>query len=204
MQWNWNAVKAELAPRTLATSFVQGLFLLGPLAVTTYVLLLLLRALDKWIIAPVPGFGLLSAFVLVVLAGRFASNVFVRGAVEAAEGLMAKAPLIKLIYDSIRDLVLTFVGKRRRFDQPVLVSFGADSSTKLVGFITRKDLSFLGLPGSSAVYVPHAYNISGHVMLLPRERISALEGVSSAEMMTFTVSGGVTGGRAGPAAAAES
>lgn len=194
MNFDWEKVKAELAPGVLARHFIQGLFLVGPLTLTVYVLLLLLKLIDKWIITPIPGFGLFSAFVLVVLAGRFASNVFVRGAVETAEGLMAKAPLIKLLYDSVRDLVSTFMGKRRRFDQPVLVQFGPDQEAKVVGFITRKDLGFLGLPGSVAVYVPHAYNISGHVLLLPSERISFIEGVTSAEMMTFTVSGGVTGG----------
>lgn len=195
MNLDWKTIKEELSPGTLFRHFVQGLFLIGPLALTVYVLALLLRALDKWVISPVPGFGLFAAFVIVVLAGRFASNVFVRGAVETAEGLMAKAPLIKLLYDSVRDLVSTFVGTRRRFDQPVLVSFGPDREVKLVGFVTRKDLEFLGLPGSAAVYVPHAYNISGHVMLLPRDRIAPIEGVSSVEMMTFTVSGGVTGGK---------
>jgi uncharacterized membrane protein len=197
LNWDWETVKRELAPGVLARNFVQGLFLVGPLAVTVYVLLLLLKLVDKWIITPIPGFGLFAAFVLVVLAGRFASNVFVRGAVETAEGLMGKAPLIKLLYDSVRDLVSTFMGKSRRFDQPVLVAFGPDSEAKLVGFITRKDLEFLGLPGSVAVYVPHAYNISGHVMLLPKSKVEPIEGVSSAEMMTFTVSGGVTGGKGG-------
>lgn len=159
-----------------------------------YVLILLLKLIDSWIITPIPGFGLFMAFVLVVLAGRFASNVFVRGAVETAEDLLRKTPLLKLLYESVRDLVSTFMGKRRRFDQPVLVSFGSDRDAKIVGFITRKDLGFLGLPGSVAVYVPHAYNISGHVMLLPKDRVTTINGVTSAEMMTFTISGGVTGG----------
>ncbi len=163
-----------------------------------YVLLLLLKVIDKWIITPIPGFGLFMAFVLVVLAGRFASNVFVRGVVETAEGFIGKAPLLKLLYDSVRDLVSTFMGKRRRFDQPVLVEFGPDRDAKVVGFLTRKDLTFLGLPGSVAVYIPHAYNISGHVLLLPKERIHPIEGSTSAEMMTFTISGGVTGGALTP------
>lgn len=171
---------------------------MGPLAVTVYVLLLLLKLIDQWIITPIPGFGLFSAFVIVVLAGRFGSNVFVRGAVETAEGVMGKAPLIKLLYDSVRDLVSTFMGKRRRFDQPVLVAPIPGSPVRVVGFITRTDLNFLGLPGSAAVYVPHAYNISGHVLLLPREQITPIEGVSSVELMTFSISGGVTGGKGEP------
>lgn len=193
MSLDWKRIAAQINPRELFGNFVQGLFLLVPLVVTAYVLLFILKVVDGWLNLPIPGLGLIVTVAGLVVVGRLASNVFVKGAIEWFERLLARAPLINLLYNSIRDVVSAFVGKRRQFDQPVLVTISEEKKAKMVGFITRRDLGFLNMPGHIAVYIPHAYNISGHVVLLPKERVEPI-GVSSAEMMSFVVSGGVAGG----------
>jgi uncharacterized membrane protein len=70
-------------------------------------------------------------------------------------------PIIKLLYTSAKDLMGVFVGEKKFFDKPVLVSLLPDSETKVIGFITREDLNSLGLSGSVAVYMPQAYNFAG-------------------------------------------
>ncbi|HET9481776.1 MAG TPA: hypothetical protein VFP98_08475, partial [Candidatus Polarisedimenticolia bacterium] len=43
-----------------------------------------------------------------------------------------------------------------------------------------------------AVYVPQSYNFAGNLLVVPGERVRALE-VASSDVMTFLVSGGVSG-----------
>ncbi len=81
--------------------------------------------------------------------------------------------------------------KKKKFDHPVLVQlYGLDVWE--MGFITQTDVSHFGLEGYMAVYVPHAYAITGKVFMVPKDRVKALENVSAGEAMKFAVSGGVT------------
>jgi len=198
MKIDWERFRSDLRPRELAGNFVQGLFLIGPLVVTLYVLLWVLKTVDGWLSLPVPGLGLLLTVAAVILVGRLASNVFVQSAIEWFEALLAKAPLIQLVYRSVQDLVAAFTGRKRRFDQPVLASLAGTGEIEVVGFITREDMGFLGRPGRVAVYLPHSYAISGQVVLLPPERVRPLK-QASAEMMSFVVSGGIAAGGEAPA-----
>jgi len=58
--------------------------------------------------------------------------------------------------------------------------------------VTRAGLAELGLTDHVAVYVPQAYNIGGNVLVVPSDRVKALD-AEPAKVMTFIVSGGVTG-----------
>jgi len=48
-----------------------------------------------------------------------------------------------------------------------------------------------GLTDHCAVYLPHSYNFSGQLLLVPREHVTLVQS-GSAELMSFIVSGGVT------------
>lgn len=83
------------------------------------------------------------------------------------------------------------MGEKKKFDHPVLVQiYGVDVWE--MGFITQTELSNLGLEGYMAVYVPHAYAITGKVFMVPKDRVKPLTNVSAGEAMKFAVSGGVT------------
>ena len=61
-----------------------------------------------------------------------------------------------------------------------------------MGFITQKDLSNLGIEkGKVAVYLPHSYNFSGNLFIVPVENITPLD-APPAEVMKFIVTAGVT------------
>jgi len=112
---------------------------------------------------------------------------------DMMEGVLIKAPFVKLLYTSIKDLIAAFMGEKRRFDQPVLVSLSPGGHGEAVGFVTRTDLEFLGLLDHVAVYFPQSYNFAGHLLVFPKEQVRPLE-VESSEVMAFIVSGGVSGG----------
>src|SRR5690606_33591343 len=140
----------------------------------------------------VPGLGIVVTLVTLTLVGFLSSNVLGATLVELSERLLKRVPLVTLIYTSIKDLIDAFVGERRRFAEPVSVQLSADGSVRALGFVTRKRLDALGMPEYVAVYFPQSYNFAGNLVLVPANSVTPLA-VSSSEVMTFVVSGGISG-----------
>lgn len=180
----------------LARNFFEGLLILVPVVTTLYVAWLVLQTIDGWLNIPIPGVGFLVTVGLITLTGRYASTVFVQKMLDVLERVLVKAPFVKILYTSLKDLIAAFMGEKRRFDQPVLVTLNPNGYGKAVGFLTRSDLDSFGLMDHVAVYFPQAYNFAGHLLIFPKEQIRPLE-VDSADVMAFIVSGGVSGGQNG-------
>ncbi len=178
--------------RDLPRYFFRGAFLTAPIALTLYILYWLFRAFDQLLPIGIPGLGLVVTLAFVTLVGFLSSNVIGRTAFDWTERVLRKVPFVKLLYSSIKDLVGAFVGDKKSFDQPVTVRLSHDSSLRLIGFITRRQVSGLGLTDHVAVYFPQSYNFAGNLALVPRSLVEPVE-ASSAEVMTFIVSGGVSG-----------
>jgi uncharacterized membrane protein len=172
--------------------FAQGALVSAPLVATVYVIYLVVSTFDKLFSVPIPGLGLVLAVVLVTLVGFLTSNVVGKTLFKSAEELLQRTPLIKLLYTSIKDLISAFVGQNKRFDQPVAVRLSADSPVAVLGFVTRKSLPELGLADRIAVYVPQSYNFAGNLLIVPATFVQPLH-VPSGDVMTFVVSGGVSG-----------
>jgi uncharacterized membrane protein len=172
--------------------FVRGALIIVPFALTIYSLYFVFVTIDRILPFDFPGLGLLVTFVAVTLVGFLSSNVIGSTFVGLGEQLLRKVPLVALIYSSIKDLIDAFVGEKRRFDQPVSVALNADGSLKALGFVTRRNLTALGFHGHVAVYFPQSYNFAGNLVLVPATAVTPVD-VSSAELMTFIVSGGVSG-----------
>ena len=178
--------------RRIPRYFLRGALVTAPLALTFYIVYWLLALFDQLLPVGIPGLGIVATLALITFVGFLTSNVVGRSVFETTEGLLKRVPLVKLVYTSIKDLVGAFVGDRRSFDRPVAVRFAPGSPIKLLGFVTRQNLAQLGDLDHVAVYLPQSYNVAGNLVLVPRDLIEPLD-VSSAELMTFIVSGGVSG-----------
>jgi uncharacterized membrane protein len=178
--------------RTVAKYFLRGALVTAPLGLTLYIIWTVLAAIDKILPLGIPGLGLVLTLLAITLIGLFTSNVVGRSVLDTAERGLAKVPLVKLIYSSIKDLIGAFVGDKKSFNRPVCVRLGGDDGPRLLGFVTRDNLVALGFPGFVAVYLPQSYNFAGNVVLVASEKVELLE-VPSSELMTFIVSGGVSG-----------
>jgi uncharacterized membrane protein len=172
--------------------FARGLVLLAPLAVTVWVCWIVFRSVDGWLGLPIPGAGFVVTLALITLFGFLGSSLLTRSAVSALEAVMARLPFVRLLYGSTKDLLNAFVGEKRRFDKPVIVSLTADHSVCLLGFVTQESLGHLGLTDQVAVYCPHSYNFSGQLYVVRRSQVQPID-VASADAMAFVVSGGVAG-----------
>lgn len=178
--------------KLLIRYFVRGSLVSVPLFVTVYIVYLVVSTIDGFFDVRVPGLGIIITFSLVTLVGFLTSNVIGGSLLEAAERFFKKLPLVKLLYSSIKDLVSAFVGSNKRFDQPVLLRLGHEGRAHVLGFVTRASLNALHMPDHVAVYVPQSYNFAGNLLVAPRELVEPLD-VGSADVMTFIVSGGVSG-----------
>jgi uncharacterized membrane protein len=176
--------------KRLVAYFLRGCLVTAPLGLTIYIVWIVLRTVDTILPFQIPGVGLLVTVGLITLVGVLTSNVVGRSFLDLTESMLRRLPLVKLVYTSIKDLVSAFVGDQKRFDVPVAVTVG--SGVKLLGFVTRDGLARIGMPEHVAVYVPQSYNFAGNLMLVPRSQVEALE-LSPSEVMTFVVSGGVSG-----------
>ncbi|MFM7016074.1 MAG: DUF502 domain-containing protein [Bacteroidota bacterium] len=190
--------------KKLINYFLQGLLFVVPVAVTVYVVIKAVVWLDNLLPVKVPipvpgaesfdlpGLGILLIASIITVAGYIGTK-FVRNPVFAIfEGLIERTPLLKLIYSSVKDLIEAFVGEKKRFTQPVLVTMNNNPPIQRIGFVTENDLTELGLgKNKMAVYLPFSYGFNGQLVIVEAENVQKLD-ASGTEMMKFVISGGVT------------
>lgn len=185
---NWSLITPHRM-NWLLKNFLRGLVIVVPIAVTVYLLYQTFITLDRLLKLPFPGLGLAILVVAIVAIGALASNFVGREFFALTEKLFARAPIVRIVYAAIKDLLEAFVGNKRRFDRPVVVSINDD--VRVFGFITRDDLASLGLPGDVGVYIPFSYTWDGCLIVVARERVKTIE-LDSASVMALVVSGGVS------------
>ncbi|MGE5423634.1 MAG: DUF502 domain-containing protein [Ignavibacteriales bacterium] len=178
--------------KRIAGYFLEGLLFVIPLALTIYLIYIAFVKIDGLLRIPIPGVGLVTTLALITLIGFLASNFLTKRLLNWIDSVFARLPLVKLLYSSVKDLINAFVGDKKSFNQPALVSLTTDGTVFALGFITRESLSNFGLEHLVSVYMPQSYNFAGNLLLFPREQVTPLN-VNSSEVMTFIVSGGVSG-----------
>jgi len=186
---------------------LQGILLVVPLAITIFVIFKILAWIDNLIpdkfiplnlpgigetsVGAIPGIGILTLVLSLTILGFLGNTFIAEPFMNYFKRLLNKAPLIKVIYTSVKDLVGAFVGKEKKFTKSVMVKMEGDNLYRL-GFITSEDLSKLGIDKDFvAVYFPHSYAISGNVFLVESKNIKKID-AKAADVMKFIVSGGVT------------
>ena len=172
--------------------FLQGLLYIVPITVTLYVVVWTFQKIDGILPFQFPGLGLIVIISLISIIG-FLGTVVITSPINAFfQNLLKRAPLLKTIYSSVKDLMNTFVGNKKGFSEPVLVKVYENSTIERIGFITNEDVESLNVAkGKVLVYMPHSYAISGQLFVVEKKNVSPIH-KSSAEIMKLIVSGGVT------------
>lgn len=180
--------------------FIQGIIITVPVAITGFVVYKIVDAIVSFfgsfgvIVSPyVDPFIVIGVIIgLIFLMGLLGSSIILRPLFIMFDSAMEHTPLIKTVYSSIKDLLAAFVGSKKRFNRPVLVTINKENNIQQLGFVTQEDLSELNLKtGTVAVYVPLSYSFSGNLLIVPADHITIVD-ASSSEVMKFIISGGVT------------
>jgi uncharacterized membrane protein len=176
--------------KRLLRYFLNGLIFIAPAALTLYVLWAVFTTVDGWLRIPIPGVGFVVTLVVITLIGFLASNFLARRLLDWVEDVLERLPGVRLLYSGIKDVTGAFVGEKKRFSQPVLVTLNPAAGAQAIGFLTQDSLTELGLADHVTVYLPFSYSFAGQVLVFPRDRVTPLP-ASSAKVMAFVVSGGV-------------
>lgn len=169
--------------------FLQGLLYTLPIVATVYVVIEAIIFVDGIIPVKFPGLGLLIILISFTILG-YLGGKFITPKLINFDKILDRMPLIKIVYTSIKDLLSAFVGKKKRFTEPVLVKM--EGNVERLGFVTQRDLSDLGIPDTKiAVYIPFSYAITGNLIIVQKECVTPVTGNSS-DIMKFVISGGVT------------
>ena len=206
---------------------VAGLLVWLPLAITLWVLLWLLGAVDglfNWLLTGiaavtplsmkagidqlrnVPGLSVLVMAVLLVATGVFATNIFGQWWVRQWDRLLGKIPIVKSIYSSVKQVSDTlFSSSGNAFREAVLVQYPRQGSWT-IAFVTGRPGGEVAahLPGDFiSVYVPTTPNpTSGFFLMMPRADVRELQ-MSVDQALKYVISMGVVApaGNGEPAAA---
>jgi uncharacterized membrane protein len=160
-------------------TFFTGLVVVVPILITAFALYWLFNLLDGFLnpIIPqilgrqIPGLGLLTEIVIIFLVGVVATNVLGSRILNWFQDLLMRAPVVKNIYPTIKQLVEAFhPSSGSSFKKVVLVEY-PKMGTFAVGFLTS-EVSVEGDPRNQrlySVYLPTNNLYLGNVALFKEE-----------------------------------
>lgn len=183
--------------RLFIRSFIQGLIIIGPFAITVWVIWSVVFSIDNLVPSVSGRFPGLIFFIVIfgtTFIGFF-GNKFIIGRliVDGLDYVLEHIPGIKFLYTSLKDVLGSFVGDKKKFNVPVWVKTNETPEIWRIGFLTQTDMSVVNLDQMIAVYLPHSYAVSGWVIITKNTNVKEVTGMSAAEAMKFAVSGGVAG-----------
>ncbi len=187
--------------------FVTGLLIWVPLAITSWVLSLIVGTLDKTLhvlpsaIHPkqtlgvdLPGAGVILTLLIIFITGVLAANFIGQRLVKWWELLLARIPVVNSIYNSVKQVSDTlFSSSGNAFRKALLVQYPREGSWT-IAFLT-------GQPGGDvvthlkgdyvSVYVPTTPNpTSGFFLMMPKQDVIELD-MSVDEALKYIISMGV-------------
>jgi uncharacterized membrane protein len=161
--------------------FITGFFVTVPLVISVAALVWIFDVVDG-VMAPlyarllgrnVPGLGLLTTVLLVLLAGVLATNVIGRRVLRRTEHYLMMVPVFRAIYAPVKQLILAFSPDNESgFKRVVLVD--EPGRGIVLGFMTREFTVDRGAGPEAmiAVYVPTNHLYLGDVLVCPAERVT--------------------------------
>jgi uncharacterized membrane protein len=176
--------RLQMMMRKIGNLFLQGLIAILPLAATIGILswmgafaesllggILKLLLPDSWY---VPGMGLLAGIIVVFIIGLLANVYIFRHFYRIFERMIDRIPLVKTIFNSIRDIAAFLSTSKKNTEEqtPVLVRISDD--IRLIGFITCSSVPFVPDEELVSVYMPMSYQIGGYTVFLPKSRLQPL------------------------------
>jgi uncharacterized membrane protein len=187
--------------------FITGLLIWVPLVITLWVLNLIVSTMDStllllpeslqpktWLGFNIPGLGVVLTLLVLFLSGVFAANIIGQRLVHFGESVLARIPVVKTIYNSVKQVSDTlFSTQGQAFRKALLVHF-PHTEAWTVAFLTGAPSGEVAerLGGDCiSVYVPTTPNpTSGYFLIVPRADVIELE-LSVDEALKYVISMGV-------------
>jgi uncharacterized membrane protein len=187
--------------------FITGLLVTLPIFITVYILWFSIKAMDSifkfipakylpeaYIDITIPGMGLVSMVILVLIVGLFTRNFIGRKVFGYWENIIERIPLVRIIYIGVRQLLeALFHSNNESFKKAALVEYPRRGIYVIV-FITgeskgevqdKTDKSMIN------VFIPTTPNpTSGFYILVPENDLTILD-MSVEDAFKLVISGGI-------------
>ena len=167
--------------------FLTGLVVAGPLAVTVWLIWSFINWVDDlvrpfippayrpetYLPWPIPGTGLVIAFIALTLLGFLTANLVGRTLVELGESLLNRMPIVRPIYKTMKQIFETLFSKTgSSFRKVALVEFPAPGMWSLV-FLSQPpsgEIAAQAAARRACLGVPALHAQPDHRLLLLRQR----------------------------------
>lgn len=197
----------------LRAYFLAGALVTAPIAVTTYIGWWFITFIDgnirplipaaynpeNYLPFSIPGIGLLTVVLALTLVGAFAAGYVGRLALRVSEGLVARMPVVRSVYGTVKQIVETVLAKKTgAFREVVMLEYPRRGVWSL-GFVTgaahpeiqqRFDVEMVH------VFIPCAPPTAGYLVAAPRSEIQHID-MSVEEGFKLIVSCGIVGNGGG-------
>ena len=190
--------------------FFAGLLVLVPIVLTIYLFYQLFIGIDG-LLRPyvshllfkalhievadysIPGLGLLTIVMLIVLAGMLARNYFGNKLLSLGNQMLARIPIINRIYITLQQISQAFFSERSEvFKKSALIEYPRKGIYS-IGFITQDTRGIVQNKLSEdvvSIFMPTTPNpTSGYLLFVPKKDIMELN-MSVEEALKLVISGG--------------
>jgi uncharacterized membrane protein len=167
--------------------FLAGVVVVAPFAVTAYLLWLTASVTDRimrsvlglvhvpmpsWVTTP--GAGVVAGLILIYLIGLLTRLYAFRLGLRMLEGLMLRVPVIKSVFEAIRDVMRLFAGDPTNMGQVVRVKLPC-SEVYMLGVLTNRHPRGAAGLDKVAVFVPMSYQMGGFTIYVDAKDIELLD-----------------------------
>lgn len=181
-----------------------GVLVLVPLMATFYLMYAVFQITDGLLGAVIsrgmgyriPGLGIFLTALLCVIAGMIAQNYFGRRLLEGIEGSFDKIPVIRSLYNGIKQAADVLLQKKQgEFKRVVMVEYPKEHSWTL-GFVTADFIIPISSPKikdkkMATVFIPTTPNpTSGFLLIIEKSRIVDTD-MDIEDAMKVVISGGL-------------
>ena len=175
-----------------------GLFAIVPLALTFYIIKIIIVFLDQ-LTAPIlekikleiPGFGLILTLLIIFSLGIFVTNVLGRRLFSWTERLISSIPLVKTIYNTLKQITNAFSGatQTENYKRVIYIQYPR-KELWTISFVTGESVDGAGKEYYH-VFVPTTPNpTSGVFIIIPKK--DAIEAdLTVEEGLKAVISGGL-------------
>jgi uncharacterized membrane protein len=195
----------------LRNYFLTGLIICAPLAITAWITWSFILWADSWVKPylpfdynpdnflpyPVPGFGLLTALMLITLVGFFTANLIGRSVVGFGESLLVRTPLVRPIYKGLKQIFQTVLqDQSNSFKKAGLIEYPSPGLWALVFIATDAKgeiavkFTERGLDMVAVFLPPTPVPTAGFLIFVQREKIVPLD-MSPEDAAKLLLSGGL-------------
>src|ERR671912_115922 len=189
----------------LRRTFIAGFFVTVPLVISVFAFVWIFRLIDGFVLplyegwlerylpgVRIPGLGIITTALVVLLVGAVASNVLGKRLLQRAESYLLRVPVFRTIYSPVKQLVLAF-SPDNEYGFKRVVMIRTDSRGYILGFLTKEfSIQTAGHTESLiAVYVPTNHLYLGDVVICRRDN-AFFPDLSVEEGIRVFLTGGMT------------